>query len=347
MRFVPPNISVPAAPAPRSEAGAGAGADEEAGGMRGFFTGAGFPVFLFCAAAVYELFLVAVVFAPATTGVWGAFAVEFKQWCFRYDPRTGGMEWAAVWVMLVEPAFVLGVALFLWRRGLAPLRHWGGWFRHRGAVASGVLTAALAMAGLFAYGRPAADADSPLPFPGERIRTQLTLPPFRFVDQKEKPFSFEQMRGRVVLVTGIYATCSTTCPEILRETTALLASLPAATRERVSVVALSLNPEEDNADLRERMTAGYGFRHPEFRYLNGEPAGMHGLLTQLGFSQVKNPRTGVIEHANLFLLIDAGGQIAYRFTLDPRRRSWLREGLAALASEASPGAPAAADGDEG
>ena len=307
--------------------------DDSATGVRGFFTGTGLPLFLLAAATVYEAFLLAVVFAPETTGAWGGFAREFKQWCFRYDARTGGMEWAAVWVMLVEPAFVVVVAAFLWRRGLQPLRTFAGWARHYRAAVAGALAAAFAMSGLYVYGRPDAAADAPLPFPGERIRTHLAVPEFPFVDQKGRAFSLADLRGRVVLATGIYAMCSTTCPEILRETKALLSELPPAVRERVSVVALSLNPEEDTTDLMDRVTEGYGFTYPDFRYLNGEPAGMHDALSRLGFARVKNPRTGVIDHANLFLLIDARGEIAYRFTLDPRHRSWLREGLAALAGE--------------
>ena len=185
---------------------------------REFFTGAGLPLFLLSAAAVYETFLLAVVFAPDSTSAWGGFAREFKQWCFRYDPRTGGMEWAAVWVMLVEPAFVVAVTAFLWRRGLRSLLAFAGWRRHFRPALAGVLTATLAMGGLYAYGRPDADADAPLPFPGERIRTQLAVPEFQFVDQKGQPFSFADLRDRAVLVTGIYAMCGTTCPEILRET---------------------------------------------------------------------------------------------------------------------------------
>lgn len=301
--------------------------------IRVFFTGTGLPLFLLSAALVYEAFLLAVVFAPESTGAWGGFAREFKQWCFRYDPRTGGMEWAAVWVMLVEPAFVVGVAAVLWRRGLRPLRTFAGWTRHYRTALAGAGAATLAMAGLYAYGRPAADADMPLPFPGERIRTQLAVPAFSFVDQNGQAFAFEDLRGRVALVTGVYAMCSTSCPEILQETKALLASLPADLRARISVVALSLNPEEDTAELMGAVTAAYGFTYPEFRYANGAPAGMHDTLTQLGFARAKNPRTGVIEHANLFLLLDAHGTIAYRFTLDARHRSWLREGLVSLAEE--------------
>lgn len=301
--------------------------------LREFFTGTGLPLFLMAAALVYETFLLAVVFAPESTGAWGGFAREFKQWCFNYDQRTGGMQWAAVWVMIVEPAFVVAVALFLWRRVLRPLGTLAGWKRNAWSACSGALAAMVAMAGLYSYGRPAADADVMLPFPGERIRTHLTVPRFDFVDQKGRPFSFEELSGRVVLVTGVYAMCSVSCPEILRETKALLDSLSPAERARVSVVAVSLNPEEDTADLMDRVTEGYGFTYPEFRYVNGVPAGMHEVLTQFGFSRVKNSRTGVIDHANLFLLVDGRGRIAYRFTLDPRHRSWLREGLISLADE--------------
>lgn len=303
-------------------------------GVRGFFTGTGFPLFLLAAAFVYEVFLLAVVFAPESTGAWGGFSREFKQWCFRYDARTGAMEWAAVWVMLLEPAFVVTIAAYLWRRALRPLRTVTGWVQHGRSAFAGGLAAMLVMTALYAYGRPDPHADDPLPFPGERIRTRLATTDFRFIDQKNQAFSFDELRGRVVLVTGIYARCSTSCPEILIETNALINSLPPAMRERVSIVALSLNPEEDTADLMDRITEAYGFTYPEFRYLNGEVAGMHKTLTKLGFARVKDPRTGVIDHANLLMLIDAGGAIAYRFTLNTRHRSWLKEGLIALASEA-------------
>lgn len=303
-------------------------------GLRGFFTGTGLPLFLLSAAVVYEAFLLAIIFAPESTGAWGGFAREFKRWCFRYDARTGGMEWAAVWVMLVEPAFVVLVAAFLWRRALRPLRTLAGWARHGSAAILGVFGATVAIGGLYAYGRPAAIAATELPFPGERIRTHLAAPAFSFVDQKGQPFSLEQLRGRVVLVTGIYAMCSTACPEILRETKTLVESLAPDVRERISVAALSLNPEADTTELMERVTEAYGFRYPEFRYLNGETAGMHETLTRLGFARVKNPRTGAIDHANLFLLVDARGEIAYRFTLDARHRGWMREALIALSNEA-------------
>ena len=67
--------------------------------MRRFFLGAGLPVFLLAAAAIYEAFLFWLVFAPDGAGWFGTFAREFKIWCFSYDPRTGGMECCDVGVV--------------------------------------------------------------------------------------------------------------------------------------------------------------------------------------------------------------------------------------------------------
>lgn len=305
-------------------------------GLRGFLTGPGLPVFLLAAVAVYEAFLLAILLAPESAGAWAGFAREFKQWCFQYDPRTGGMKWAAVWVMLGEPAFIAFIALWLARRAFAPLRTARAWLAHWKPAACGASAAALAMAALFHYGRSAAAADdAPLPFPGERIRTHLQPPPFEFVDHRGRPFRLEDVRGRAVLLTGVYAACPTgACSEILRETRALLDALPPEAHAHLTVAALSLNPKDDTAELRNGIAEAYGFAYPQFRYLNGDADTIRDVATRLGFAPVFNPATGAIDHANLFLLIDNRGQIAYRLALGGRHRSWLREGILALTAEA-------------
>lgn len=324
----------PCAPDPAAAAAVAAALDGGGGWVgrgRRFFVGAGLPVFLFAAVTVYEAALLTIIFGPLDAGWLGELAREFKIWCFNYDPRTGGMEWAAVGMMLLEPLFVVAVAAVLWRRALATQR-WGVSWR---AAVAGVAVALVAIGSVAALGVAGSAAQEVLPpFPGERIRTRLAAPAFRLTDQTGKECALEDLRGRVVLVTGVYAMCATTCPEILIETRRLLDSLPAAARARVSVVALSLNPEYDTAALMGGVAAGYGFEHPEFRYLNGPPAMMHDLLDRWQFARSKNAQTGQIDHANLFLLLDADGWIAYRFNLNPKHRSWMREAIVSLSAEA-------------
>jgi protein SCO1 len=315
----------------------------EAGGqqrhrVREFFVGAGLPVFLLAAAIVYEACLLFIVFAPLESGWLGDFAREFKVWCFSYDPRTGGMEWAAVGMMLMEPLFVVGAAVLLWRRALGGGRWLAAW---RSAVA-GVTAATLAVASVLTLGPPGGEPELP-PFPGERIRTQLVPPAFRLTDQLGRELELGELRGRVVLVTGIYALCSTACPQILIETRKLLDSLPADVRANVSVVALSLNPEYDTTAIMAAVASGYGFTHPEFRYLNGKPEVVHEVLDRMQFARFRDPKTGIIEHANLLMVLDAEGRIAYRFNLNPRHQAWLREAVVSLAAEARAQAAGLAD----
>lgn len=306
-----------------------------------FFTGAGLMVFLVTALTAYEVFLLFTIFWPLESGWLGGFVRDFQLWCYNLDPRTGGMSWTAVSVMLIEPLFVVGVAVVLWRSTLLQLRHADTWRRHAGAAVAGLLVIAAAIAGLVAYAQAEARAAQVLPpFPGERIRVALEIPAVPLIDQKGAPFSFSDLRGEVVLVTGIYAACTTACPEILKETRALLAELTPAERAGVRVVALTLNPEYETAELMDLMAQSQGFTHPEFRYVNtARPADMLDLLSRLQFSRVRNPETGVIDHVNLFQLVDREGRIAYRFTLEPRHRAWLRDALRSLLHDHVPSPP--------
>jgi len=310
------------------------------GGGRGtaparFLTGPGLLVFLLTALAGYEGFLLLTIFGPTEGGWLGDFVRDFQLWCYRGDPRTGGISWLAVSVMMGEPIFVVGVAALLWRQVFLRLRSPALWLEHARAAGVALFLTATAAGGLFYYARTdAVSAQILPPFPGERIRVHLELPDTPLVDQKAVPFRFSDLRGRVVLVTGVYAACTTACPEIFIELKKILGELPATERADLSVVALSLNPEYETTELMNALAEGRGLAHPEFRYVNAPaPAAMHDALTRLQFSATRNPQTGVVDHANLFLLVDRSNRIAYRFTLDPRHRAWLRTALRSLLNE--------------
>ncbi len=300
-----------------------------------FLTGPGLLVFLLTALAGYEVFLLLTIFGPTEGGWLGDFVRDFQLWCYRGDPRTGGISWLAVSVMMGEPLFVVGVAALLWRRMFIQLQSPRVWFAHTRAIVAAVALTAVSAGGLLYYARTDARLAQILPpFPGERIRVQLALPDTPLVDQKGGAFRFSDLRGRVVLVTGVYAACTTACPEIFLELGRILGELPATERADLSVVALTLNPEYETAELMDLVAEGRGLAHPGFRYVNAAvPAEMHDLLTGLQFSATRNPATGVIDHANLFLLVDRTNHIAYRFTLEPRHRAWLRTALRSLLHE--------------
>ena len=309
--------------------------------VRRFLTGTGLTVFVGTTTLVYEAFLLLIIASPPNWGAWGAFSEEFKIWCFSYDPRTGGMEWMAVAVMLAEPLFIVGLLIGMgrWCRPAASALSKPG-SRHLGSALAGFCLGTLAIGGLYAYGRPSEGGQPPPPFPGERIRTQLLPPAFTLDDHQGRPVSSPKAGGgRVTLVTGVYALCSTTCPEILLQIKDLIAGLSPDRRARLDVLALSLNPDYDTTELMARIAEGYSLPYPQFRYANGGTRVMIPLLRDFQFAARRNPATGLVDHANLFILIDANGRIAYRFNLDQRHRPWLIAAVESLTDEAIEGRP--------
>lgn len=307
-----------------------------------FLTGTGLLIFLVSALVGYEAFLLLTIFGPTEGGWLGDFVRDFQLWCYRGDPRTGGVSWAAVSIMLLEPFFVVLVAAILWRSVCRQLLHLSTWVRHARAASAGFGVVAVCAAGLVIYARAdALQAQVLPPFPGKVIRVQLPVPDAPLVDQKGKAFRIADLRGEVVLLTGVYAACTTACPEIFKEVKAVLSELTATERAGVRIVALSLNPEYETAELMDLVAQGQGLEYPEFRYVNGvNPAEMHDVLTRLHFGATRNLQTGVIDHANLIQLLDREGNIAYRFTLEPRHRAWLREGLRDLLQDKHVAPPA-------
>jgi len=64
----------------------------------------------------------------------------------------------------------------------------------------------------------------------------------------------------------------------------------------------------------------HGVSAPLFHLLGGEPAIVNRVLDGFGFKRNRDPKTGAIDHANLFVLMDRTGHVAYRFTLGTRAR---------------------------
>ncbi|HXG47724.1 MAG TPA: SCO family protein [Methylomirabilota bacterium] len=297
-----------------------------------FFSGGRFPAFSLCALVFYQVFVAVMAFAPPAAGVWGEFLEDFRLRCFKFDARGGGMELSSVWVMLAEPVPLQVILLLVWWRPLQVL-----WRRQRAALLP-LAGAALALVGLIAasllgLGRAQAKPGE-LPFPADRLRTALPMPAFALRNQDDQPVALADFKGRVVLVTAVYSTCTTTCPMMLTKIRTVLDQLTAAERGQLAVVAFSLNPEADTRELRTMTSKIYGMKAPQFHFVSGVPAQVNALLDQLNVARTRDEATGQIMHSNLFFLLDREGRIAYRLSLSQTEQAWLISALRVLLAEA-------------
>ena len=294
-----------------------------------FFTGAWFPSFALSLLFFYELVLVGLLLVPpAETGL-GAFAQEFRVWCFGYDPATGRMNWAYASTMFMPPLLVGATIAWMWWEPLRALA------ARPAALARPLLAAALvvgASSGTFAFFGPE-PARGELPFPAEALRTAFRPPDLRLTNQAGERVDLAALRGRVVMLTGVYASCPHTCPLILAEAKRVIGSLTPEERAGLRVIAVTLDPAHDSPEILAELAGMHGMSPPLYHLVTGKVPEVERTLDEIGVSRRRDPKTGVIDHANLFVLVDRRGKIAYRLTLGPRQERWLGTALRILLNE--------------
>ncbi len=294
-----------------------------------FFSEGGFPAFALFLLAFWETLLLALMLVPASPTGLGAFAEDFRVWCFGWDPATGRYQVALLLAMLTPPFVLAALLVLVWWQPLCEL------VRRRGALALHAAAAA-AVVGVAAGALAALRADpeaGDLPFPAQALRTAFRAPSLRLTDQVGEPVDLAALRGRVVLLTAVYERCTASCPAILEQARAAVDGLPQELRGDLRVLGVSLDPANDTPASMARLAARHGLEAPLYQLVTGAPAEVEPVLDQMSAARRRDDGTGVIDHANLFLLIDRNGKLAYRFSLGPRQARWLGSALRVLLEE--------------
>lgn len=316
--------------------GAGPGSGSFMTGIYGFLAGGRFAAFALFVLLFYTAFIAVMAFAPPGVGAWADYVEEFRLRCFQLDPVTGTMRSASIVLMLTEPLPLAAIFFVLWR---GPLRRtWREDRRsiRRAAAAAFVVVGAIAFS-LLGFGpMGAVAAPEELPFPADRLRTTLPVPAFDLVNQDGERVRLSDLKGKVVLLTAVYSTCTTACPMTLSKIRSVVDELDPKQRGELAVVAFSLSPETDTRELRAATARTYGFESPRFHFVNGMPAEMDALLDRLAVSRSRDDKSGEIMHSSLFYLIDREGRLAYRLSSSQRERSWLGTAVRTLVDEPAP-----------
>ena len=233
--------------------------------IQGFLEGGSFPALAIAALVCWEALLIAILLIPSSPTPLGAFAEDFRVWCFGYDPSTGRMEWAYVMSMLTPQLMIVGVILALWWDPLRELMK-----RPRVAIAHAVIAALLVAGSATGFVLTAsAPATGELPFPAEALRLQIGAPEVSLTNQLGDPVDLAALRGKVVVLTAIYASCGHTCPVILQQTKNSIAELDPTLLEDLRVVAVTMDPQNDSADVLSMLADNHDMQAPLYNLLTG------------------------------------------------------------------------------
>jgi len=137
-------------------------------------------------------------------------------------------------------------------------------------------------------------------------------PAFSLTTQEGTRLALQDLRGKVVAVTFIYASCADTCPLLTAKLAGLQARLGTALGAKVFFVAITVDPERDTPEVLKRYAQAHGVNLAGWAFLTGTPAEIQQVARHYGIYAKKSPR-GAVDHTFLTSLIDPSGNLRVQY----------------------------------
>ncbi len=137
-------------------------------------------------------------------------------------------------------------------------------------------------------------------------------PKFALYNQNGDVVSFDQFRGKRVILNFIFTRCpiATMCPAATARMTALQRLAKEKNVSDLHLVSISLDPTYDTSPVLKGYAAARGIDTANFSFLTGPVSAVRDLLTQFGVIAEKSDN--IWKHSLATLLIDRDGKIAHR-----------------------------------
>ena len=147
---------------------------------------------------------------------------------------------------------------------------------------------------------------------GEALPRIGPAPAFTLITQEGTRLSPEALRGKIVALTFIYASCADTCPLLTAKMAGLQARLGTDFGARVFFVSVTVDPERDTSEVLKRYAQAHGANPAGSAFLTGTPAQIRQVARHYGIFYKKTPR-GDMDDTFLTSLIDHSGTLRVQY----------------------------------
>jgi len=129
---------------------------------------------------------------------------------------------------------------------------------------------------------------------------------FALVDQDGKPFRLSRLRGRVVLVSFIYATCPDVCPLLTAKVAGLQRALQKRRRNDFFLISITTDPDSDAPEVLKSYARRFSAELRSWAFLSGDRKELARVWRIFGV-RVKKLGPGEVQHTLLTALVDPHG----------------------------------------
>lgn len=137
-------------------------------------------------------------------------------------------------------------------------------------------------------------------------------PDFALTNQDGKRLVLKDLRGKVLAITFIFASCADTCPLLTAKMVGIQNQLGAAFGPQVYFVSISVDPERDTPEVLTRYAERYKANSAGWAFLTGTPAEIRDVAKRYGVYYKKTPR-GDVDHTFLTSLVDRNGELRVQY----------------------------------
>jgi len=146
----------------------------------------------------------------------------------------------------------------------------------------------------------------------QRLSKIGPAPEFALTSQDGKRIALKDLRGKVLAITFIFASCADTCPLLTAKMAGLQDRLGADFGPRVYFVSVTVDPERDTPEVLKHHAEARGVNPAGWAFLTGTPAEIREVAGRYGVFYRKTPR-GDIEHTFLTSLVDPRGTLRVQY----------------------------------
>lgn len=179
----------------------------------------------------------------------------------------------------------------------------------RGRAAAGLVAMLTCLSVASAQAAPASSALDPdaAVAAGERALGR-TVGDYRLVDSAGAPLALRDYRGKPLVISLVYSSCSSVCPPTTQH---LIDAVNEAGRafglERFAVLTIGFDARHDTVARMAQFASVQGIKATNWRVASGDAATIEALLNDLGFSY--RAVAGGFDHPTQTTIVDRDGKV--------------------------------------
>ena len=168
-----------------------------------------------------------------------------------------------------------------------------------------------------------------------RLAVIRKMPDFTLTTQADEPLGREDLRGKVVLVSFAFTTCSGSCPATTHRMSRVaqaLAGKGLLKDNRVRLLSITLDPARDTPEALRKYMKAYDADPGHWTFLTGPREQVEKVHAAWGM-WAKPAANGQFDHPSRVFLVDGRGRVREVYNLDFFKPAWVLEDVQLLLEE--------------